>query len=485
MPLQPRVNGVSLGRWLLDELRRAIQSGSLKPGTRLPASRDIAGQYGISRGTVVTVFEQLRMDGYLVTQTGAGSWVNHRLPVKREAPRIRHEARQALPSPMAGLQVQPSARPFRMWEPSLAEFPFHIWNRIAGRRARNAAAVGSAGEDLRGFSGLRHAIAEYLGASRSVNCEPGQIVITSGVQQALDLLSRLLLKPGEPVWMEDPGYFGAILAFRNARARIIPVPVDDFGLKVDIGKRRCASARHAYVTPAHQFPLGAAMSMDRRLDLLAWARHSRAYVIEDDYDSEFRFEGRPTPTLRGIDSENNVILVGTFNKLLFRSIALGYVVLPPALLDPFLGLRYATDLGTVSFQQAVLAEFIYEGHLGRHLRRMREIYGARLDALLDEGRKQLKGLMEMSPTQAGLYTCGFLRNGMDSQAAETAATTAGVECMGLHRFTLKQPDPKGLLLGFAAFDEATIRKGVHDLASALEPPRCNSAKVPERTHYPK
>ena len=172
-------------------------------------------------------------------------------------------------------------------------------------------------------------------------------MITSGVQQALDLLARLLLKQREPVWMEDPGYFGAMLAFRNAGARMIPVPVDEHGIKVDLGKRRCPAAKLAYVTPAHQFPLGAAMSMDRRLELLEWARHSRAYVIEDDYDSEFRFDGRPMPTLRAIDSGDNVILVGTFNKMLFPSIALGYVVLPPALVDSFLALRYATDLGTM------------------------------------------------------------------------------------------------------------------------------------------
>lgn len=460
-------NGTRM-RWLLDELRRAILDGSLKPGSRLPATRDLARQYGLSRGTVVAVFEQLQLDGYLLSHVGAVTWVNHRLPGRLRGGTSPTVEGKGLPSPMAGLTRPRPSRPFRMREPALSEFPFRIWGRLAGRWARRDPSSLLAGDDLRGFTPLRQCLANYLGSSRAVNCDPDQIVIVSGVQQALDLLSRLLLKPNDPVWMEDPGYFGAVLAFRNVGARIIPVPVEEHGLQVPVGRRKCASAKLAYVTPAHQFPLGTVMSPGTRLDLLAWAREARAFIIEDDYDSEYRFEGRPIPALSSLDAGGNVILVGTFNKLLFPSLALGYVVLPPALVDPFLALRYGTDLCQAGFHQAILCDFMLEGHLARHLRRMRELYENRLSTLLEEGRKRLTGALDISPIQAGLYTASFLRNGMNSRQAEESAAAHGVEALGLGRFTLNRPDPKGLILGFAAFDERTIRDGVMRLAAALK-----------------
>jgi GntR family transcriptional regulator/MocR family aminotransferase len=314
---------------------------------------------------------------------------------------------------------------------------------------------------------LCEAIAEYLGSSRGVKCSADQIAIVSGVQQALDLLARCLLKPADPVWMEDPGYFGATLAFRNAAAKIIPVPVDQEGISVAAGRRLCARAKAAYVTPGHQFPLGTTMSLERRLALIAWARESGAYVIEDDYDSEFRFEGKPVPAMQALDGGGNVVFVGTFNKLLFPSLRMGYVVLPPDLVDPFLSLRYGTELRAVSVDQAILCDFIEEGHLGRHIRRMRELYAGRLSALRDAADRRLKGLVEIPNIRAGLYTVAFLRNGMSSKQAETILLQCGLETMGLHRFSLGQPDFRGLLLGFAAFDENAIRHGVELIRSSL------------------
>ena len=458
----------TLNRWLLDELRRAILDGSLKPGTRLPATRDLASQYGVSRGTVVAVFEQLQLDGYVLSHVGAGTWVNHRLPGRIRGGKTRAVELKGLPGPMAGLARPRHSRPFQIREPAEAEFPFRAWGCIAGRWARRNVSWGLAGNDLRGYSPLRQCLADYLGSSRAVNCDPGQIVVVSGVQQALDLLSRLLLRPNDPVWMEDPGYFGAVMAFRNAGARIVPVPVDANGLRVSAGRRKCPSARLAYVTPAHQFPLGTTMSLDRRIDLLSWARESRALIIEDDYDSEYRFEGRPVPTLRSLDAGENVILVGTFNKLLFAALGLGYIVLPSRLVDPFLALRYGTDLCHVGFHQGILCDFILEGHMTRHLRRMRELYAGRLATLLEEGRKRLAGALEIPPIHAGLYTASFLRNGMSSRDAEAAAASHAVEALGLGRFTLSRPDPRGLVLGFAAFDDHAIRDGVARLAAALK-----------------
>jgi len=267
--------------------------------------------------------------------------------------------------------------------------------------------------------------------------------------------------------MEDPGYFGASIAFGNAGARIIPVPVDEHGLSVSAGMRMCASARGVFLTPSHQYPLGMTMSLERRMEVLKWASRTGAFIIEDDYDSEFRFEGRPAPALQSLDRNSNVIFIGTFNKVLFPSLRLGYVVLPQSLVNFLRAFRIQTDFHSVDLDQAVLCDFIVEGHFGRHLRRMRDLYASRLEALMDGGREYLKGLLEISGIKAGLYTAGFLENGMSSLQAETAAAAHGLETRSLDRFTLRRPDPKGLLLGFAAFDEATIRQGLVRLAAAL------------------
>lgn len=469
LTLSGRPNRGAITRWLYGELRRAIVDGRLGPGTRLPSTRDFANQYGVSRGTAVSVFEQLQAEGYIRCRTGAGAWVNEHLQGE-DSRRTRPVTAPSVvrPEPLAGLASAGPARPFRMYEPAIREFPAHIWMRLARRRLRAFSSWLRAEYDACGYTPLREAIAGYLRSSRGVNCRADQIVIVSGVQQALDLVARLLLRPGDPVWMEDPGYFGAAMAFRNAGARVVPVPLDDDGLSVAAGVQLCSRARAAYLTPAHHCPLGTTMSLDRRLALLDWASRAGAFVIEDDYDSEYRFERRPIPALQGLDADANVIFTGTFNKVLFPWLRLGYVVLPHTLIEPFLALRYGSELRCAGLDQAVLCDFIVEGHLGRHIRRMRTLYAARLDALQEGGRRYLKGLVEISGVKAGLYSTAFLRNGMTSLQAESAATAAGIETMGLHRFTLNQPDLRGLVLGFAAFDERAIRNGLARLARALE-----------------
>ncbi len=470
LTLNERPAHVPLTRWLHEELRDAILDGRLRPGTRLPATRDFARQYGVSRGTAVTAFEQLQAEGYLRGLVGAGTFVDERLPEHQAGARARKAPAVArrLPAPLTGLTLFHTARPFRCHEPAIAEFPMDIWARIASRRLRRVSAAVLAGRDTRGYGPLREALAAYLGSARGVNCSADRIVIVSGVQQALDLLARLLIKPGDAVWMEDPGYFGATTAFRNAGARIVPVPLDEQGLSVTEGRRACRAAKGAYLTPAHQFPLGMTMPLERRLTLLAWAREAGAFLIEDDYDSEYRFAGRPAPALQGLDETGSVILVGSFNKLLFPAVRSGYIVAPPALIDPLLAFRFGTDQHAAGLDQAILCDFIVEGHLGRHIRRMREMYAARLVALQEAGRKYLDGLLDISPVQAGLYTAGFLRNGMTSREAEEAATLHKIETMGIDRFALRPTSVQGLVLGFGAFDESQIRRGVTALAAALE-----------------
>lgn len=318
-----------------------------------------------------------------------------------------------------------------------------------------------------GFGPLREAIAHYLGSSRGVHCGADQIVIVSGVQQALSLLSRLLLKSGDPVWMEDPGYFGASIAFERREARIIPVPVDEEGLSVSAGVGLCAHAKGVFLTPTHQYPLGVSMSLERRMELLQWAARTGAFIIEDDYDSKYQFDGLPAPALQSLDQNSNVIFIGSFNKLLFTSLRLGYVVLPQSLVDVFVSFKRETDFHSSGLDQAVLCDFIVDGHLGRHLGRMRDLYAGRLEALMHYGERYLTGLLEISGTKAGLYTAAFLKNGMTSRQAELIAAANGLETRALDRFTLRRPDPNALLLGFAAFDEKVLCAGIIQLAAAL------------------
>ncbi len=475
LTLENRPQQQTLTGWLYAQLRLAIIDGRLRPGTRLPASRDFARQYGLSRGTVVSVFERLQAEGYVSCRVGSGTRVNRMESVNpvrttnSTPPAYIHRviSDYARPKPWIGLIAKEGVRPFCMRDPAIAEFPAELWGRIAARRARTFRSWLPADDDGRGYRPLREAIADYLGSSRGVRCSSDQVIVVSGVQQALDLLARLLLKQGEPVWMEDPGYFGAMIAFADAGAQMIPVPVDEQGLSVTDGLITCPHAKGVYVTPAHQFPLGMTMSLQRRMAVLKWASRTGAFVIEDDYDSEYRFEGRPVPALQSLDRDSNVIFIGSFNKLLFPSLRIGYVVLPPSLVDLFLAFRYRTDFHNLSMDQVVLCDFIADGHLGRHLRRMRDLYACRLAALIDGGQRYLQGLLEISDVRAGLYTAAFLKNGMTSGEAEKSAAKHDVEVVALDRYTLKSADPKGVILGFAAFDEGAIRAGLIKFAAAL------------------
>lgn len=475
LTLADRPAGQTLTAWLYAHLRLAIIDGRFRPGTRLPASREFARQYGISRGTVVSVLERLQTEGYVSCKVGSGTRVKciEHAPAARSTSsvppayirRVLDEYRR--PRPWLDLTGREGVQPFCMRDPAIVDFPAELWGTIAARRARKLTSWIRTEDDGRGYGPLRQAIADYLSSSRGVRCDSGQIVIVSGAQQALDLLARFLLKAGDPVWMEDPGYFGASIALANAGARVIPVPPDEQGLSIAAGLQACRQAKGVYVTPAHQFPLGITMTLERRMQLVQWAARSGAFVIEDDYDSEYRFEGRPVPVLQSLDRNANVILIGSFNKLLFPSVRIGYVVLPPPLADVFTALKYRTDFYNVHLDQVVLCDFITEGHFGRHLRRMRDLYAGRLGALIEAGKQHLRGLLEIQNVRAGLYTAGFLQNGMSSKQAEKAAAAHDIEVMGLHRYTLQSADPRGLLLGFGAFDEKAIRSGVVSLAAAL------------------
>jgi GntR family transcriptional regulator/MocR family aminotransferase len=317
-----------------------------------------------------------------------------------------------------------------------------------------------------GYAPLREAVTAYLSASRGVKCSVEQVAIVSGVQHALDLVARLFVNPGDRVCMEDPGYTGAGAAFKAAGARVTGLGVDEEGMQLRAASLK--GARLVYITPGHQFPLGITMSLQRRLQWLEWAGKSGALIVEDDYDSEYRYAGRPVPAMQGLDRRGLVLFVGSFSKVLFPSLRLGYLVVPADLVDLVSAAISVTSRHEALIDQAVLSDFIAEGHFGRHLRRMRQIYAERLSVLLEDARVSLHGLLEISGVEAGLQTAGWLREGIGGESAAAAAAKRKVEVTPLSRYSLGGVGREGLQLGFAAVDTNEIRRGVRELAVALE-----------------
>ncbi|HYL99414.1 MAG TPA: PLP-dependent aminotransferase family protein [Blastocatellia bacterium] len=466
-------------RWLYDALRAAILDGRMRPGSRLPATRDLAAEYGLSRGTIISAFEQLKSEGYVEGSVGSGTYVSKVLPdelfrVKGKAGPKQPErqrkgrvlsdyARQAKLFPNYG--VRP-VRAFRANLPALDLFPIALWTQLATRRLRQVTRNLLMGCESMGYDPLRAAIADYLNTSRGVKCAPDQVVVVSGVQEALDLAARLFLNPGDRVCVEEPGYTGAAMVFEAYGAKIRPAPLDQEGLEVT--ERTLRGSRLVYVTPGHQFPLGMTMSLSRRLALLDWARTSGAMIFEDDYDSEYRYSGRPVPALQGLDPEGPVLFAGSFSKVLFPSLRLGYLVVPRDMIDIFAAAKSIMNRHGPLLEQTVLCDFIVEGHFGRHLRRMREIYAERLSFLLTSARQRLAGLLEISEIEAGLQTTGWLGDGIQGVAAEEAAAARGVEVVALSRYSRGPLNREGLMLGFAAMDTAEIQRGVEQLGVALE-----------------
>ncbi|MCG8592574.1 MAG: PLP-dependent aminotransferase family protein, partial [Proteobacteria bacterium] len=404
----------TLRDWLYSGVRTSILEGRLPRGALLPPSRAIAAQYSISRGTVVAALKQLEAEGYLIARRGSGTRVRASIPDDLSP---GHGARRTAPTRRPRAPTgRWSLRPFRPDLPAVHHFPVETWARLSSKRVRRATLQDLANEDVGGLPALRAAIADSVGPTRGVRCTPDQVAVTSGIQQGLDLCCRMLVESGSSAWVEDPGYHGAVSALRRAGAELVPIPLDDEGLRVEEGWKRAPHARLAVVTPAHQFATGVAMSVARRLQLLQWARDADAYVLEDDYDSEFRYEGRPLPALAELDAHGRVILLGTFNKSLFPGLRLGYVVLPDGLVEPYRRLRRDVERPPPYVSQAVLADFMAGGHFARHVRRSREIYAARLAAL----RESIAGCsagewLEIPTIPAGLCVPAYSIRGLSSQ----------------------------------------------------------------------
>ncbi len=477
--LRARQKESSAWRWLYEALRQQILTGHLRSGARLPATRDLARQYGLARGTVVTAFEQLKAEGYVAGQVGSGTYVSRTLPEallqvnssggggeskfeRQPAALARYGKRVKL---FPGYESRPT-RAFRPNLPALDLFPMELWTQVTARVLRRAHVRALMGCDPMGYLPLRESIADYLSASRGVRCTTAQIMVVSGIQEALDLTARLLIDRGELVCVENPGYTGAALVFEANGARVRPVPLDEEGM--DVRRLPRNRVRLVYVTPGHQFPIGVTMSLARRLALIEWASKSGALVFEDDYDCEYRYAGRPVPALQGLDRRGVVLYAGTFSKTLFPALRLGYMVVPDVLVERMEAMKSTINRHAPVLEQAVLHAFMAEGHFGRHVRHMRAVYGERLEILLSEAKAKLEGLLTITGIEAGLQTAAWLPAGVDAERVATAAAQLGVEVIPLSRYAAARLSPDGLQLGFAAVNAREIRRGVETLAKALE-----------------
>jgi GntR family transcriptional regulator/MocR family aminotransferase len=466
---------------LSDWFRRAILDGHLRPGQPVPSTRNLAGELSISRIPVLSAYDQLLAEGYLETFTGSGTRVARAIPSMAPAAKRQRSLDETDPPPASrrisrrSLQLASpeqtwldSLGAFRVGMPALDRFPTPVWARLVNRHARILSVEAMSYADPAGHWPLREAVASYVGMSRSVRCDASQVLITTGSQQALQICAHVLLDAGDRVWMEDPGYPGAHQAFRTAGVQMVPVPVDGDGIDVEAGMRRARDARAAYISPSHQFPLGTTMSAARRMQLLAWAERDDAWIIEDDYDSEYRFGGKPVASLQGLDTAGRVIYVGTFSKVMYPALRLGYMVVPRDLVLAFHAGRDAIDTFSSTLFQLAMTDFIREGHFARHIRAMRALYRERRVALIHSIERWLGGRLRIIGADAGMQLVGLLPEGTDDVALSREAAVHGVSVRPLSPCYLESPGRSGLILGYGGVSPAQIDEGVRLLG------KCNA-----------
>lgn len=470
-----RGGAASLYRQLYEQLRAAILSGRLSAGTRVPASRAMAVQLGVARNTVLAAVEQLAAEGFLEARQGAGTVVAGEIsPELTRAARRRTRASPrkhrlsgagaklaAIRRDVAGSELP---RPFLPSIPDLEAFPREIWARLLRRAGHRLKAGEAAYAWTSGLAQLRAALCNHLREFRGVEAVPDQIIITSSAQGALDLLARALVDPGDAVWIEEPGYLGARAAFLGVGADLVPVPVDSQGLDPDGARTR---PRAIYVTPSHQYPTGTLMPLARRLELLECAERHDAYIVEDDFDSEFQFQGRPVAALQGLDPEGRVLYVGTFSKILQPAIRVGYLVVPRALAGPVARIQRNTGHVVPAVVQLALAEFIDEGHLRAHVRRMCALYAERQGMLADVLEKHCGGMLAVERPAGGMQLIADLPDGRDDGALTLALAARGVMARPLGGFYLGPPARSGLLLGYAGYPAAAMDAAAKVLGSVL------------------
>jgi GntR family transcriptional regulator/MocR family aminotransferase len=460
-------DGVPVVRQIYMQVRLAITSGRLKPGARLPSTRRMAATLAVARTTVVAAYDQLLTEGYANSRGGSGTFVSVDMAglavhapehsIRRVAPRP-----SALPEParafaeIAREHSQPDERPFNPGRTLLDAQTVEVWRRLTARAARSLGGRDLGYTDPCGFIELRVAICDYLRAVRAVRCDPGQIVITAGTQQAIDIAIRVLLAPGDEVWIEDPGYpltYGQLIL---AGMRPRPIPIDRLGLRIDVAVGTAGRARMAIVTPSHQYPTGVTMSMNRRLELLEWVRENDAFVVEDDYASEYRYSGAPLASLQGLDQAEHVIYVGTFNKSLFPGLRMGYAVVPQLLLPAFASARLMIDRQPPSLQQIIVSDFLTQGHFAAHVRRMCQKYREQRDALAETLNRHVTEWCDVDLPDQGMHLVARLKHGLVDTAIAARANEIGVIARPTSRLYRATPPQHGLLLGFSGYPQSVI-----------------------------
>lgn len=465
-------------RQLYVALRDAIVAGGFAPGARLPSTRALADDLGVSRTTVLQAFDLLVAEGYAVVRSTGGTHVVRNLP--RPARRPSTPAPTHAPPPRLSRaadaildELGPPGEPFRPVPfasglAALDEFPVELWTRTVARQWHRHAREMLGFCHACGYAPLREAIAQYVMTARGVRCTPEQVVIVNGAQHGVEVIARLLLDPGDQVWVEDPGYVPMRGTLRAVGATLVPVRVDEHGMDVHDAERRAPNARMALLTPSYNAPLGVALSLDRRLALLDWAARADAWVVEDDWNGEFRYDFEAIPAVQGLDEAGRVIYVGSFGKVLAPGLRVGYLVVPPGLVDPIRRTRRASDLHTAVPIQAVLADFISSGSFARHIRRMRELYRERQETLVELAPIVTGGLLEVQPATAGMQVVGYLPDGVSAEAVARTAAARGVIVepftQGTAAVTHGRP---ALLLGYAAFDRTATRTALETLGGAI------------------
>jgi GntR family transcriptional regulator/MocR family aminotransferase len=469
-----------LARRVTRALRLAVLTGQLKPGGRLPSTRALAEEIAVSRNTVLDAYAQLLSEGYFETRHGSGTFVAASLPDVQIEPRSRREKKTSSTASAPALSARGRAllaiktsvvddvgNAFCPGIPALDPELLDSWTRVSIRRRTSCSKDLLNYGDSAGYRPLREAIAAYLGPARGVMCTADQVLITGGTQQALDMAARLLLDPGQAFWFEDPGYLAARAALIAAGAVPVAVPVDDEGLRVDAGWKRARGARVAYVSPSHQYPLGVTMTVSRRLRLLEWARKADAWILEDDYDSEFRYESAPLPALRSLDGAGRVVYIGTFSKVLFPALRLGYVIVPDALVDAFRKQALIAGLGAARLDQPALADFFEEGHYARHIRRMRKIYAERRRMFAELLQERIGGRLQLRGATAGLHVSARLSDGADDRALGRRARSRGLCLSPISEYCLDVPPATGFVMGYGHLDRNQIARGVEILRDVL------------------
>ena len=473
-----RASPVPIYRQLDAALRRLILDGTLAPGRKLPSTRELAQDLGVSRITVKSVYEQLVAEGYSQAKTGAGTFVSGGLDFEA-LPKFRrartNENSQDIEISDRAITIMSSkasvrhgkTAPFRPGVPALGKFPIKTWNKYLLEAMASDQRHNLSYGQVNGSAALRTSIANHLTDARGMQVDPDQIVITSGAQQAFVLIAFVLLNKGDTVWYENPGHIAARDVMQIMGANVAPVPIDNEGLDLSFAIKTHPKPTLIFATPSHQQPLGTTMSLARRLALLNYAHENDAWIIEDDYDSEFRYRGRPLPALSALDSERRVFYVGTFSKSMFAAMRLGYIVVPPGLVETFAKARNLLGQSSSAVVEQALSRFMDDGRFVEHIRKMRRIYRERRDVLFDCLTNECAEYLEPQATDAGMHMLAWLKNGMGDLAAHNALLQVGIESLPLSVYCIKPLDRSGIVLGFSGAPEEHIPKLITRMAEAL------------------